>query len=197
MEKLLADDSDEYWIGDFMHREENHGIVRVPDEFLEDRFNVVGLDRYINSFEETYSSILDKGPRGDPVSEALLYYLIHQRYIFTKAGLEAVLDKVMNEEYGVCPRVGCMSAAMVPVGMSDKPGRGYTKTYCHGCREVYEPGGVLGALDGCAWGRSFPHFLILTHPYDFPSRACEKYVPRIYGFRICSPDDNDSPSEDN
>ncbi|AFN83924.1 casein kinase II subunit beta [Encephalitozoon romaleae SJ-2008] len=206
MENLLEDDSenllrmspDEYWVGDFMHRKENHAIVRVPDEFLEDRFNIIGLDRYIKNLEETYNSILDKGPRRNLKEESSLYYLIHQRYIFTKSGLEAILDKVMSREYGVCPRVGCKSSVgMVPVGLSDGPSKSSTKIYCHNCVNVYEPKGNLQLLDGCAWGRSFPHFLILAHSYHFPSRMYEEYVPRIYGFRICSHDDNDSFSEDN
>ncbi|CAD25839.1 CASEIN KINASE II BETA 2 SUBUNIT (BETA PRIME) [Encephalitozoon cuniculi GB-M1] len=205
MENLLEDDSenllrissDEYWVGDFMRRKENHSIVRVPDEFLEDRFNTIGLDRYIDNLEEVYNSVLDKGPRGNFKEESSLYYLIHQRYIFTKSGLEAVLDKVMSREYGACPRVGCRSVGVIPIGLSDRPQVSSTKIYCHSCVNVYEASGTLQLLDGCAWGRSFPHFLILTHSYHFPSRTCEEYIPRIYGLRICSHDDNDSLSEDN
>ncbi|KAM0672835.1 subunit beta of casein kinase II [Ordospora colligata] len=189
--------AEEYWIGDFMHRKENYGIIRVPDEFLEDRFNLVGLERRIFNLEDAYNSILDRGPRGDFLEESCLYYLIHQRYIFTKPGLEAVLDRVMNKEYGVCPRVGCKASAVIPIGMSDFPGKKATKVYCHSCTAVYEPGSKLRMLDGCAWGRSFPHFLILTYPYHFPSSTGKEYIPRIYGIRICKHDDNDSHSEDN
>ncbi|KAL7346713.1 casein kinase II subunit beta [Encephalitozoon intestinalis] len=188
---------DEYWVGDFMHRRENRSIVRVPDEFLEDRFNIIGLDRYIKDLEKVYSSILDKGPRSSFQEESSLYYLIHQKYIFTKPGLETVLDRVMSKEYGACPRIGCKSVGMIPIGLSDRPGVSSTKVYCHCCVSVYEARGILRLVDGCAWGKSFPHFLILTHSYHFPSGKCEEYVPRIYGFRICAHDDNDSLSEDN
>lgn len=187
---------DDYWIGDFMHRKENHGIVRVHEEFLEDRFNTVGLNKYVRDLENVYNSILDKGPRGDFMSEATLYYLIHQRYIFTKPGLEAVLDKVMNKEYGTCPRLGCESIPMIPLGLSNEPNVSSTKAYCYNCVNVYEPKDVLCVLDGCAWGKSFPHFLVLTYSYHFVPREYSEYVPRIYGFRVCVGDGNESPEED-
>lgn len=187
---------EDYWIGDFLHRKENRGVVRVHDEFLEDRFNIVGLGAHVRNLERSYNAILDREPRGDFADEAALYYLIHQRYIFTKPGLEAVLDRVMNREYGVCPRWGCESVPAVPIGLSSEPGVCSTKIYCHGCVNVFEPSGSLCFLDGCAWGVSFPHFLILTYPYHFASEDCRQYVPRIFGFRICAQDDNESLDED-
>lgn len=187
---------DDYWIGDFMHRRENQGIIRIHDEFLEDRFNIVGLSRYVRNLEKTYSSILDKGPRGNFSEESVLYYLIHQRYIFTKPGLEAVLDKVMNKEYGVCPRWGCESVPVIPVGLSNEPKVSSSKVYCYNCVNVYEPRNTLCILDGCAWGTSFPHFLILTYSYHFVPKEYGEYVPRIYGFRICVQDENDSFEEE-
>jgi casein kinase II subunit beta len=187
---------EDYWIGDFLRKKENQGLVRIHDAFLEDKFNILGLEQYMSDLHATHESITDKAPRRDYSEESALYLLMHQRFVFTKVGLDAVLDKVVNREYGTCPRIGCRSIPAIPIGMSNEPCKSSTKIYCHGCVNIYEPKSSLCLLDGCAWGRSFPHFLILTYPYEFVPKDCEPYTPRLFGFRICAHDDNDSMEED-
>ena len=39
-------------------------------------------------------------------------------------------------------------------------------------------------LDGAFFGTTFPHMLFQVYPYYLPARSDEKYVPRIFGFKI-------------
>ena len=53
------------------------------------------------------SDILKKKKAKIESSAEYLYGLIHARYVLTSAGLNAVLEKFYNAEYGRCPRVFC------------------------------------------------------------------------------------------
>ena len=46
---------------------------------------------------------------------------IHARYVLTSAGLNAVLEKFYNAEYGRCPRVFCKDQPVLPAAISDIP----------------------------------------------------------------------------
>ncbi len=50
-----------------------------------------------------------------------MYGLIHARYVLTSAGLNAVLEKFYNAEYGRCPRVFCKDQPVLPAAISDIP----------------------------------------------------------------------------
>lgn len=39
-------------------------------------------------------------------------------------------------------------------------------------------------LDGCYFGTTFCHLFLQTNPQLRPPTSTEKYVPRIYGFKI-------------
>ncbi len=54
-------------------------------------------------------------------SAEYLYGLIHARYVLTSAGLNAVLEKYYNAEYGRCPRVHCKDQPVLPAAVSDVP----------------------------------------------------------------------------
>lgn len=90
-------------------------------------------------------------------SAELLYGLVHQRYIVTKAGLQAMvscsksvlqktsahpvhqLDKYENGSFGSCPRYFCHGTHVLPCGRSDQPGLDTVKLYCPNCNDIYTP----------------------------------------------------------
>jgi casein kinase II subunit beta len=92
-------------------------------------------------------------------SAELLYGLVHQRYILTRAGLQAMVihflipfpqvvdpglshTKVEKYEAGVlgsCPRVYCVGCNVVPCGRSDLPGLDTVKLFCPNCNDIYVP----------------------------------------------------------
>ncbi len=63
----------------------------------------------------------------------LLYGLIHARYILTPRGMNAMVDKFENMQFGRCPRVLCQGQAVLPVGQSDLPRTHTCKIFCPKC----------------------------------------------------------------
>lgn len=90
-------------------------------------------------------------------SAELLYGLVHQRYILTRAGLQAMVrstedaflrftkwlslqvDKYEAGVFGSCPRVYCNGCNVVPCGRSDLPGLDTVKLFCPNCNDLYSP----------------------------------------------------------
>lgn len=195
-EMVESDEGDgRYWAGEFFKKKENTFLARINDDFIEDSFNLVGLNKKIENLKRSYNAILDKTGSHDYIEESSLYYLLHQRYIYTITGVEDILEKVMNKEYGTCPKVGC-STKLIPCGESNDPRVSATRLYCHNCVCLYMSKAPIKALDGCAWGTSFPMFLILTFPFKFKKKATTPFIPRLFGFQVCEQDYFDSLDED-
>ena len=59
------------------------------------------------------------------------------------------------------------------------------KLYCPRCEDIYNPKSSRhGAIDGAYFGTSFPHMLFQVHSNYLPSKNTERYVPRIFGFKV-------------
>lgn len=192
-----SDDSemtyDDMWILKFLDRRENKHLERVHDNFLCDRFNFNGIREKVKDFESAYGAIQDRHESTNLEIESTVYLLAHQRYIYTKSGLDSIFNKVLNREFGACHQYGCEDVPFVPTALSNEPKKSGTMLFCHNCESLYEPRGSLRNLDGCAWGIGFAHFLILSYPYHFEKRARKPaYTPRIFGIQLYKRDDNDS-----
>jgi casein kinase II subunit beta len=75
--------------------------------------------------------------------------------------------------------------SLLPVGLSDIPMTKTVKLYCPRCEDIYNPKSSRhGAVDGAYFGTSFPHMLFQVHPNYLPSKNYERYVPRIFGFKV-------------
>ncbi len=93
----------------------------------------------------------------------------------------------MNSDFGRCPRVQCQGQPTLPIGLSDQPRLYPVNIYCPSCQEIYYPrSGKHAHIDGAYFGTTFAHLFLLNYPELIPTRVEEKYVPRIYGFKISS-----------
>lgn len=104
-------------------------------------------------------------------SAELLYGLIHQRFITSRQGMQAMADKYESQHFGFCPRVFCNQARVLPVGCSDIPGQETVKLFCPACLDVYTPpnsrfqsvdGAFFGTTFGCLFFMTFPDFDLST-----------------------------------
>ncbi|KAI5191598.1 casein kinase II subunit beta [Nematocida minor] len=195
---MLVSSSEDYetssstvdWIDRFVQSFTDAFLVRVDQAFVDDPFNLFGLSESVKGYEKLIRIL-----RGEELSSAheniaSLYYMIHQRYIISKKGLEAMHSTICTGVYGKCKRVFCSGFPLIPFGVSEKPNRSTTKLYCNQCKQLYEPTNELSKIDGCAFGPTFPHLFILMYGNIFPKRREDiTYTPKIFGFRVESTKD--------
>ena len=102
------------------------------------------------------------------------------------------------KEFGTCPLIQCSGQPVLPVGLKDEIGLERVKIFCPKCQSVYHPppirsrgvhhssNGGGGAVDGAAFGTTFPHLFLMTFnnlmPDPLPSDSA--YIPRVFGFRV-------------
>jgi len=123
-----------------------------------------------------------------------LYNLLHVRYIETIEGLKTMKQRYESGIYGQCPRIYCRGHNLLPIGLHDRPGRSSVKCYCPKCQELYQPNSFRHRrMDGVAFGTSLPHLLLQRFPELYSEISKDKYIPKIYGFRI----DKDNSDDDN
>lgn len=101
-------------------------------------------------------------------SAEMLYGLIHQRFICSRAGIQQMSEKYELGHFGVCPRTNCNQTRTLPVGLSDIPGEDTVKLFCPSCLDVYvPPNSRFQTVDGAFFGRTFGALFLLTFPeYD-------------------------------
>ncbi|KAG8410531.1 casein kinase 2 regulatory subunit [Metarhizium acridum] len=117
-----------------------------------------------------------------------LYGLVHARYIVTTRGLTRMLDKYKKAEFGKCPRVNCHSHPLLPMGLSDVPNVKPVKLFCARCEDIYNPKSSRHAtIDGAYFGTSFHNIIFQVYPALIPTKTMERYVPRVYGFKVHAP----------
>lgn len=183
------------WISWFCSLNGNEFFCEVDEDFVQDDFNLTGLASQVTYYEYALDMILDIDvPEGElderqhelvELSAECLYGLIHARYILTSRGLHDMLEKFNNVDFGRCPRVHCNGQAVLPVGLSDVPRHSTVKLFCPKCWDIFFPRSVAHShLDGAYWGTTFPHLFLHTYPDLVPERSPERYVPRIFGFKI-------------
>lgn len=114
-----------------------------------------------------------------------LYGLVHARYILTARGLQKMLEKYRNCDFGRCPRVHCNLHHLLPIGLHDTARQSAVKLYCAKCEDVYTPKSSRHAtIDGAYFGTSFPGMLFQVYPNVIPPKSQERFVPKIFGFKV-------------
>lgn len=180
-ETVEKDDFDEYGFDDlidFITVEELTGKMRSDTKVL------------TSCVEDPIPKISDEMLQ----DSILLYKLIHQRFIITKAGLQAMWEKFDQQTFGTCPRYYCHEQPLLPVGLSALPGKETARVYCLNCQDLYVPSTLKHSkMDGMPFGPSFAHFFVRTVLYSNETKALENrkgshdwqiHIPKIYGFRI-------------
>jgi casein kinase II subunit beta len=71
------------------------------------------------------------------------------------------------------------------MGPSDIPNLRPVKLYCARCEDLYNPKSSRhAAIDGAYFGTSFHDILFQVYPALIPTKSAERYVPRVYGFKV-------------
>ncbi|RCH88396.1 casein kinase 2 regulatory subunit, partial [Rhizopus azygosporus] len=210
-EELFYEDNDDSdgslqsWISWFCSLSGHEFYIEVPEEFIEDDFNLTGLSAIVPYYQEAIDMILDieseethddkdtakdnKKSWVDPNTvepyAIMLYGLIHQRYLLTRNGLRVMAQRYSNEHFGTCPRVYCYRCPVIPCGRYDEIGKESVRLYCPSCLDLYcPPTSILQTIDGAHFGTTFPHLLFETYPDLLPKIKPYIYQPRIFGFRV-------------
>ena len=74
------------------------------------------------------------------------------------------------------------------MGLSDVPNVKPVKLYCTRCEDIYNPKSSRhAAIDGAYFGTSFHNIIFQVYPALIPVKSAERYVPRVYGFKVHAP----------
>ncbi|WWC63681.1 uncharacterized protein I303_106286 [Kwoniella dejecticola CBS 10117] len=147
----------------------------VHEDFIEDDFNLTGLQAMVPFFKEALEMVLDVEPEEDSSkipdvsivesSAELLYGLVHQRFILTKVGLSCMVEKYEAGHFGACPRVFCHATPVLPCGRADMPGIDTVKLYCPNCGDIYTPpSSKYASVDGAFFGTTFSPLFFQQYP---------------------------------
>ncbi|KAI9341832.1 casein kinase II, regulatory subunit [Pilaira anomala] len=116
---------------------------------------------------------------------AMLYGLIHQRYLVTRNGLRTMAERFTNEQFGVCPRVYCYKCPVIPCGRYDEAQKESVRLYCPSCMDLYcPPNPMFQTIDGSHFGTTYAHLMFETYTDLFAKPKPHIYQPRIFGFRV-------------
>ncbi|KAI8378335.1 casein kinase II, regulatory subunit [Blakeslea trispora] len=154
-----TDGSLQSWISWFCSLSGHEYYIEVPEDFIEDEFNLTGLASVIPYYTEALEMILDIEPEDDHPQEwvdpnqiepyaAMLYGLIHSRYLLTRTGLRLMAERFREKQFGVCPRYYCEQSPVIPCGRFDELARESVRLYCPRCMDLYCPPNMYQSIDG-------------------------------------------------
>ena len=116
--------SDGGWIGWYCGLKGNELLLEVDEDYIADTFNLYGLKSRFTWYDCALDQILScEAPDEDDIENpqfheiyqdaAMLYGLIHARFLITPRGLGMAAQKYRNGDWGYCPRVMCGETRVV------------------------------------------------------------------------------------
>lgn len=166
--------------------------MEVDEDYVQDDFNLTGLRKYFEYYDEALNVILDCS-EDDEYPEIIdfeaiqLYGLIHARFILTTRGQQLLKEKVVAGVYGTCPNHHCdlRKQQLLPWG-EDLPRKQKTFVFCPACNEMYNPRSPrLAGIDGSHFGTSAAVALVsMAFPEISGSAAIAVHDPKLFGFRL-------------
>lgn len=169
-------------------------FCEIDAEYIADKFNLTGLHAEVERIPQVVDFITDQSDWSHlsddqrdliETNARLLYGLVHSRFIITPRGLQRMLEKYKNADFGYCSRVYCQLEHLLPIGLSDHAGVCSVKLYCPKCEDLYNPKSSRHALiDGAFFGASFPAMFFQQYPHLAPIHPTERYVPKVFGFHL-------------
>ena len=178
------------WIQWFVNLKGNEFFCEIDEDFIRKKSNLIGI-----KYDECIDTLLSpEAPNDATLNEEYLenlnnikdvYGLIHKRFIQTPKGLALMREKYLNGVYGRCPRIMCDKQILLPVGLSEDLKFSRVKVYCPICEEVYKSRQKGSDIDGGYFGVSFPQAFLMAYPdLDPKHHDYQKYIPKIYGFKV-------------
>ncbi|OHT16444.1 Casein kinase II subunit beta [Tritrichomonas foetus] len=188
------------WIDWFLSQPSNFYFVRIDDSYLSNLFNYYGMKQRINHFRSAYellrkSFVPPSHANTQLESEiyiieqqtAILYGLLHSRYLLTPEGMEKIYEKYKRGDFPHCPRVLCKKTTLLPYGVSTDMCEHPLKMFCPTCSEVYnlkDP--LFSKIDGAFFGNAWIPIFLNKYKNEIKiEKEPEIYIPKIFGFRIC------------
>ena len=192
------------WLETFLQKPSSAFFVKIDEDFLFDSFNHFGIRDKMTSFRDASKLLFSnqlpsKESEHDNVKKkaAVLYGQIHQRFLSTPEGLEKIYKKYRKNIFPKCPRVYCKNVCCLPYGVSDQLGECKLMFYCPGCNDVYKiQMKEFDKVDGAYFGPSYVHILLQKYPDLIPNIKHQRYIPNIFGFRMCNESDVEITKED-
>ncbi|XP_026193018.1 casein kinase II subunit beta [Cyclospora cayetanensis] len=177
-------EEDMTWIEWFCGLKGNEMFVFVDEDFVRDDFNLTGLSTQVPYYDKALSLIVEGDLSDDSPSDsvsfayieksaALLFGLIHARFILTTKGLGLLQQKVAAQAYAKnCPNALCDFAHLVPCALTDTPNLHTVKLFCARCNELYHPprSSYLNNIDGAFFGTSVASLFFMAYPQMLPSK---------------------------
>ncbi|KAI4818072.1 hypothetical protein KUCAC02_011437 [Chaenocephalus aceratus] len=166
------------WISWFCGLRGNEFFCEVDEDYIQDKFNLTGLNEQVPHYRQALDMILDLEPdeelednpnQSDLIEQALRCCTASSTHATSSPnrGIAQMLEKYQQEILATA-HVSIVRISLCFLSVCQISRRG------HGTTTQMEHILALGV----------PHMLFMVHPEYRPKRPANQFVPRLYGFKI-------------